>query len=192
MKAMDTLKKIDDVFLLILKIVTIALFVALTFILTINVFFRLMADLAKRLADIRSPLVRIVPVVSMHWMDEIVEMLFAALVFYGAAAGWILKGHFSAGDWIGKRMKSPRARAVYRLIVDLIAFAFVAIFFWYSLNLVMRALEVTSVFEIPKKVLYVCMPVSSGIMVLYSLKFIVLGAIGVIKPKEAEVKPAEA
>jgi TRAP-type C4-dicarboxylate transport system permease small subunit len=185
MKAIDALKKIDDVFLVILKVVTITLFVALTLILTANVFFRLMADLAKRLTDMGSPLVRIVPVVSLHWMDEIVEMIFAALVFYGAAAVWILKGHFSAGDWIGKRLKNPRTHAAYRLLVDLIAFAFIAVFFWYSLNLVQRALEVTSVFGISKKILYACMPISSFIMMLYSLKFVVLGVIDVIKPKKA-------
>jgi TRAP-type C4-dicarboxylate transport system permease small subunit len=187
---MDTLKKIDDAVLIVIKVVTITLFVALTLILTANVFFRLMADLAKRLEDIKSPLVNIVPVVSMHWMDEIVEMIFAALVFYGAAGVWILKGHFSAGDWIGKRLKNPRLRAAYRLLVDIIAFAFIAIFFWYSLNLVRRALEVTSVFQISRKIIYACMPISSGIMVLYSLKFIILGVMDMIKPKKVEEKPA--
>lgn len=190
MKETATLKKIDDIAILVIKIITIAVFVCLILILTGTVFFRLMADLAKRLTDAQSPLVRFVPVVSMHWTDEIVELLFAALVFYGAAGGWILKGHFSAGDWIGKRMKNPRARAAYRLVVDLIAASFIGIFFWYSLNLFLLASDVTSVFGIPKKVLYACMPISSAVMMLYSLKFVVLGIMQIIRPGQEEAKPA--
>jgi TRAP-type C4-dicarboxylate transport system permease small subunit len=167
MKAAEIAKKIDDVLIIVLKTITIALFVALTLILTANVF------------------VRYVPILSLHWLDEIVEMLFAALVFYGAAAVWILKGHFSAGDWIGKRLKNPRARAVFRLLVDLIALAFMAVFFVYSLNLVTRSLEVTVVFQIPKKILYVCMPISSFIMAAYSVKYVVLGVVDIVKPKKA-------
>jgi TRAP-type C4-dicarboxylate transport system permease small subunit len=165
MKAADLFKKIDKAVLAALKALTVTIFIAITLILTANVF------------------VRYVPIISLHWLDEIVEMLFAALVFYGAAGAWILKGHFSAGDWIGKRFKNPRIRAALRALIDLATFAFIAIFFRYSINLVSRSLEVTAVFQIPKKILYSCMPVSSGLMGIYSLKFIALDIIGIIKPK---------
>jgi TRAP-type C4-dicarboxylate transport system permease small subunit len=166
MKASMVFEKIDAVVLAALKWLTIAVFVALTLILTANVF------------------VRYVPVMSLHWLDEIVEMLFAALVFYGAAAVWILKGHFSAGDWIGKRLKNPRAKSALRLLIDLISFFFIAVFLRYSLNLVMRSLEVTAVFQIPKKILYSCMPVSAGLMALYSLKFVAMDFMGILRPAE--------
>ena len=66
----------------ILEWVCIALFVAITCILTLNIF------------------VRFVPIMSMHWFDEILELLYGALIFYGAAAVWVVHGHFSVGDWI--------------------------------------------------------------------------------------------
>ncbi|HAP55290.1 MAG TPA: hypothetical protein DCQ16_05110 [Spirochaetaceae bacterium] len=61
---------------------------------------------------------------------------------------------------------------------------FIAVFFWYSRQLYNRAMEVTAVFEFPKKVIYACMPISSGIMVLYSLRFIIEGLVRIIMPKK--------
>ncbi len=159
--------KIDNVLLVVLKTISITLFAVLTLILTANV------------------LVRYVPVTSMHWLDEIVEMAFAGMVFYGAAAVWIQKGHFSAGNWIEKRLPSLRAQAAFRLFVDAVSLVFIGIFFKYSLDLTMRSVEVTAVFLIPKKVLYACMPISSLIMVAYSLKFIVLEVMQIVNPKKA-------
>jgi TRAP-type C4-dicarboxylate transport system permease small subunit len=154
MKAKALFDKIDNFFLTAFKWLCVTLFAILTIIITGNVF------------------VRYVPIMSLHWLDEIVELSFAWMVFFGSAAVWILKGHFSAGDWISRRLKRPKSKALYRLFVDLIAFAFIAIFFWYSRQLYNRAIEVTAVFEFPKKVIYACMPISSAIMALYSLRFI--------------------
>jgi len=159
--------KIDGVLTTVFKWICVTLFAALTLIITANIF------------------LRYVPIGSMNWMEEIVELSFAWMVFFGAAAVWIAKGHFSAGDWIGKRLKNPRLRAAYRLLVDVVAAGFIAVFFWYSMELVNRALEVTNVIQFPKKITYISMPISSGIMALYSLKFIVLGVIDVVRPKEA-------
>ena len=163
MKTQAALAKIDAFLIAIFKWLSVTLFVILTLIITANVF------------------VRYVPVMSLHWLDEIVELSFAWMVFFGSAAVWILKGHFSAGDWIGKLLKNPRARAAYRLVVDLIAFAFIAVFFWYSLQLVNRAMEVTAVFGFPKKIIYACMPISSAVMGLYSLRFIVQGVVDIVR-----------
>jgi len=162
---MKILGTIDTVITAVLKWVTIVLFLAIALIVTANV------------------LLRIWPITSLHWPDEIVEMCFAGLVFYGAAGVWMLHGHFSVGDWIGKRVRNERARSVYRLFVELIIILFAVIFFYYSMNLMGRAHEVSSVFQIPKKVFYSCMPISSVIMIAYSLVFVVRAAIGVVSPK---------
>lgn len=166
MKTKAIWESIDHFFLTLFKWLCVTLFVVLTLIITANVF------------------VRYVPIMSLHWLDEIVELAFAWMVFFGSAAVWILKGHFSAGDWIGHFIKSPRIKALYRLLVDLITFIFIAIFFWYSRQLYNRAIEVTAVFEFPKKIIYACMPISSAIMTLYSLRFIVEGFIKVFAPNK--------
>jgi TRAP-type transport system small permease protein len=162
------LRKADKFVTAGLKCVTVALLAALTLIVAANV------------------LLRIFPITSLHWTDEIVEMCFAGLVFYGAAGVWIAKGNFSVGDWISKRVRSERAKNAYRLILELIILAFAGILFRYSLNLTLRARELSSVFQISKKVLYSCMPISSLIMVAYSLVFVIRGVIGTVNPKALE------
>ncbi len=134
-----------------LKALTIALFAALMLIVTANV------------------LLRIFPVTSLHWLDEIVELCFGALVFYGAAGAWAAKAHFSVGDWIGSRLKGERAKTANRLFIELVCLAFFLTFFYFSLQITLRTMEVTSVFQIPRKFVYSCMPISAGIMGLYSL-----------------------
>jgi TRAP-type C4-dicarboxylate transport system permease small subunit len=162
----ETMKTIDRILTAILKWLTVTLFLVLTAIVTANI------------------LLRIFPITSLHWMDEIVEMCFAGMVFYGAAGVWIVKGHFSVGDWIGKRVKNPRTRGLYRLLVELISLLFVGILFKYSLELTLRAHEVSAVFQIPKKVFYSAIPVSALIMVIYSAIQVVVQAIEVVRPKQ--------
>jgi TRAP-type C4-dicarboxylate transport system permease small subunit len=171
---LKTLARADAILTLILKIITVTLLVALTLIVTANI------------------LLRIFPFTSLHWADEIQEMCFAAIVFYGAAGVWMVKGHFSVGDWIGKVVKNERARSAYKLVLELISLAFTFVLFYYSLNLVLRAREVTSVFQIPKKVLYSCMPVSGLIMMAYSIVYVARAAIGAVDPKSPLAAQTEA
>jgi TRAP-type transport system small permease protein len=173
-KTIAILGKIDKAVTAALKYLTVALFMVITLIVTANV------------------LLRIFPITSLHWTDEIVEMCFAGLVFYGAAGVWMTKGHFSVGDWIGKLVKNERAKNVYRLFLEIIVLLFAAVLFKYSLDLTMRAREVTSVFQISKKVIYSCMPISALIMIAYSLVFVIRGVIITVNPKAFEAYEAKA
>ncbi len=165
---MNVLKTMNKVLLLILKGVTISCFVLLTLLISANVF------------------VRFVPIVSLHWFDEIIELLYAYLVFYGAAALWISHEHFGVGDWIEKRITDQRMRYLYRLIIELLVLCFAGIFFYYSLRLTVLARDVTNVFAIPKRVLYSCLPVSGAIMILYSIRNIVVEMISILKLRRQE------
>ena len=166
---LNALKKIDKIVFAALKAFTIVLFVLLSLLVTANV------------------IVRFVPVVSLHWFDEIVEMLYAYLVFYGAAVLWITREHFSVGDWIGATiLKGSRTRHVYRAVLEVLVLIFTAIFFYYSLRLTVLAQDVTNVFAIPKRVLYSCMPVAGALMVIYSLRNVVVEIIGFGKHREGD------
>jgi TRAP-type C4-dicarboxylate transport system permease small subunit len=160
----NTLNRIDKALMLVLEWVCIALFAAITFILTLNI------------------VVRFFPFMSMHWFDEILELLYGALVFYGAAAVWVTHSHFSVGDWISKYLKSVRARFIYRLLVEVMSLVFIAIFFWYALELLMQTEERTTAFAMSKKWLYACMPITGGIMVLYTLKNMYLELAAIVNP----------
>ncbi len=135
---------------LVLRALAVAMFIVLLCILSLNI------------------LNRFVPLTSFHWLDEIVELCFAAMVFYGAAAVWIEKGHFSSGDWIGPRLPGPRSRAAYALLKEAAGLAFLGVLLFYSAQLALRAQETTAVFHIPKFVLYASMPVSAALMAAYS------------------------
>jgi TRAP-type C4-dicarboxylate transport system permease small subunit len=160
-----SLKSIDKVILKTLKVVTITSFAFLTVLISANVF------------------VRFFPIVSLHWFDEIIELLYAYLVFYGAAALWISREHFGVGDWVEKRIAEIRMRHVYRLIIELLVLCFVVIFFHYSLRLTILARDVTNVFAIPKRVLYSCLPVSGLIMIIYSIRNVAIEIVGIMKPR---------
>lgn len=164
---MNALKKIDKMVFAALKALTVTLFVLLSLLVAANV------------------VVRFVPVVSLHWFDEIVEMLYAYLIFYGAAVLWITREHFSVGDWIGATfLKGSSGRHLYRAILEALGLVFAAVFFYYSLRLAILAQDVTNVFAIPKRVLYACMPVAGAIMVVYSIRNIVVELIRIGNPKE--------
>lgn len=108
-------------------------------------------------------------------------VLYAYLVFYGAAALWISREHFGVGDWLEKRIRNETGRTVYRLVVELLTFCFACIYFYYSLRLTLLAQDATNVFAIPKKVLYSCLPVSGVIMTLYSIRNIAVEVAAITK-----------
>jgi TRAP-type C4-dicarboxylate transport system permease small subunit len=114
-------------------------------------------------------LVRFMPIVSFGWFDEIIEMLVAWFIFLGAAALWREKQHFTVAflpDWL----KGSKAGYVLGIVIDLISLSFLLVFTYYSYNLTMRAVSVTPILMMPKGALYICMPVSGALMVLYSVR----------------------
>ena len=163
MKITDILKKADAVVRFLLKTVTLCMFSVLMIIVALNVFNRL------------------IPITSFHWLDEIIELCFAAMTFYGAAAVWIIKGHYSDGNWRENRIAVKVGKTLLRILIDGISCTFFIILFKYSLNLMLKTKEVTAVFQIPRSVLYACMPISSAVMVLYTIGFIANEIIGMRK-----------
>jgi TRAP-type transport system small permease protein len=165
-RMLDLLRHVDRIILISLKTVSIICFILLTILVSANV------------------VVRFLPFLSLHWFDEIVELLYAYLVFYGAAALWINKEHFSVGNWMsGRIIKSAEGNRLYRLVLELFELMFAAVFLYYSLRLTMLAIDVTNVFAIPKRVLYSCMPISASIMVWYSLRNIAIQITELAKVK---------
>lgn len=162
---LETIRRFDQGLILVLEWICIALFSGITAIMTLNI------------------VVRFVPVMSMHWFDEILELLYGALIFYGSAAVWVAHGHFSVGDWLSKRLKSIPARFLYRLVVELLSLVFIAIFFKYSLELTLSTEEHTTAFAMSRKWLYACMPITGGIMVLYSLKNMFFQLMEIVSPR---------
>lgn len=164
---LHVLNRFDRALRLALETICIVLFAGITAILTLNI------------------VVRFLPIMSMHWFDEILELMYGALVFYGAAAVWVVHGHFSVGDWISRLLPGMRARLAYRFLVELASLAFIVVFFRFSLDLTLQTEEATTAFAMSKKWLYACMPISGGIMVIYSLKNMYLELDAILHPDRA-------
>jgi len=167
-------KTIDSWVQRILRYIAMTMFSVLGLLLVANVSLRLVNDLAQflqrhDLEGISSFIQHLLPISSFHGFDEIIELSFAALVFYGAAGLWCAKLHFSVGDWITPRINNVRLQSVYQLIIVIISAVFMAILFWFSLKLTLRTNQVTTVFQIKQWILYSCIPISSMIMLVYSL-----------------------
>jgi TRAP-type C4-dicarboxylate transport system permease small subunit len=168
-KMLTVLRCMDRFVLALLKAFTILCFILLTGLISANVF------------------VRFFPVVSLHWFDEIIELLYAYLIFYGAAALWITREHFSIGDWIsGRLIRNPKLIRVYRLFLECLVLVFALIFLYYSQRLTGLAMDVTNVFALPKKILYSCMPISGLVMAVYSLRNIIIEIAGLVGTKTGD------
>jgi len=175
------LKTIDTWVQRILRFIAMTMFSVLGLLLIANVSLRLINDFIQflnrhELESIANLIQSIVTVNSFHWFDEVVELSFAALVFYGAAALWCAKLHFSIGDWISPRIKNVRLQHFYKLLILLISATFMAILFWYSLKLTLKTNQVTTVFQIKQWILYSCIPISSLIMLIYSIVDVIVEA----------------
>ncbi|MDR3312225.1 MAG: TRAP transporter small permease [Spirochaetaceae bacterium] len=196
---MTFLKKLDAAVKTALRALTICLLALLGLLLLGNVFLRLMGDLAQFLHShdldgVAAAIRRILPITSFHWLDEIVELCFSALIFYGAAVLWAMKGHFSVGDWISRHLPEARSRMLYRSLISAMNVAFFVLLFYFGYTLCARSTELSTVFQIPKRVMYSSIPVSAAIMFCYAaadlvknLTFMVRGRDSgeVDKPKSA-------
>ncbi|MCB2217435.1 TRAP transporter small permease [Desulfofustis glycolicus] len=116
--------------------------------------------------------VRYVPFTAFYWFDEVVEWLFAWMIFFGAAALWSRNDHFKL-EWISKKLSGTTAGHLLACIVELLSLFFLLIFFYQALRLTMLARDWTPVFNIPRRCLYVCMPLSGAIMVCYSIRNVI-------------------
>ena len=120
--------------------------------------------------------IRFFPFTSFGWFDEIIEMLIAWMVFLGTAALWRANDHFTVA-FLPERLCGTKAGYLLDLLIGLCSLFFIGLFTYYSFNLTMRAADWTPVINLPKKLLYGCMPLSGFIMSLYSLRNILVSGM---------------
>ncbi|WMS44332.1 TRAP transporter small permease [Acuticoccus sp. MNP-M23] len=118
------------------------------------------------------------------WFDEIVEALFAYLVFLGAAALWRENEHFRI-DWMEMALGRPFG-PILRIVSVLLSMAFLAIMAVKGLDLTMRSRAATPILSVPTAYIYAVIPVSAAIMLVYSVRDFAVALLAAIKPS---VKP---
>lgn len=107
---------------------------------------------------------------SAGWTDELIELLFAWLIFAGAASLWRERGHFAV-DLIGQMLApSSLSRRAQHFFVELLSITFLLVFIWQScVFIVGNATELSPIFTLPRYYWYGVMPIAGLIMIGYSL-----------------------
>lgn len=105
---------------------------------------------------------------SLGWYDEVVEGLFAWMVFLGTAALWRESDHFRV-DWLAGHLHRPGARRAQRITVSALSLAFLVLMTWTGWQLALRSGAETPVLKLPTAVFYLCIPVAGALMAAYSL-----------------------
>jgi len=105
---------------------------------------------------------------SMAWFDEIVQALFAWMVFIGAAALWRENEHFRV-DWLSAMLGESRSGSRLHMAVSLLSIGFLGLMTWKGLDLTLRSRAVTPILNVPVAFLYVSIPIAGAVMTIYSL-----------------------
>jgi len=112
---------------------------------------------------------RIFPIVSMGWSDEIVELLFAWMVFVGAAELCRQRKHFIV-DLIPNMIAGTRKGHVLDIVIQLLALVFLLVFTYQAFIVAILATERSPYYELPRNLWYACMPIAGLIMTGYTIR----------------------
>ncbi|WP_118138239.1 TRAP transporter small permease [Oceanicella sp. SM1341] len=104
---------------------------------------------------------------SFPWFDEVVQGLFAWMVFTGAAALWREKDHFAV-DWLPLALTGRPAQMLH-ILLALLSICFLAAMTWYGFGLARSARALTPILEMPVSLFYAAIPLSGAVMLACSL-----------------------
>lgn len=146
-----TLQRIDRGLAAVLRWGAMSCFVALLVIIAAVVF------------------VRFVPITSMGWTDEIVEFAFAWMVFLCSAELWRKRTHFRVEvipNWLG----GSRGGRILEIVLGFLSLAFFIVFTVEGLRLALQATDRSPIFEYPKMLWYLSLPIAGAIMIAYTVR----------------------
>lgn len=113
--------------------------------------------------------VRFVPLTSMGWTDEVIEFAFAWMVFLCAAGLWRQKTHFRVEvitDWL----RGSKSGRVLEILLSMISLAFLSVFTYEGCLLAIKATDRSPIFEFPKTLWYLSLPIAGVIMFGYTIR----------------------
>ncbi len=100
------------------------------------------------------------------WFDEVVQGLFAWMVFIGAAALWRDKDHFQV-HWLIETLP-PAPSRLLRILIALISLSFLLAMTWYGASLTLDARALTPILDLPTSLFYAAIPISGAVMSIYA------------------------
>ena len=114
-------------------------------------------------------LIRFVPLFSLGWADEIVELAFAWMTFLGAAVLWRSRSHFRV-DLIPNMLAGTRAGQALEIGLSLMSLLFFLVFTYEGAVLTLRTVMPSPILAWPKALWYMIMPIAGLIMIGYTLR----------------------
>ena len=113
--------------------------------------------------------IRFVPLFTLDWADEIVELVFAWMVFLGAAAIWRSHEHITI-DFLPLALAGTRMGRVLEVGIGVLAIGFLTAFTWYGWLFTAQSQGNTSpMLTLPRPLWYAAIPVSGLVMIGYTL-----------------------
>ena len=116
---------------------------------------------------------RIVPIMSMGWSDEIVELMFAWMIFLCSADLCRQRKHFVV-DLIPNLLAGTGAGRFLGAVLNLLALAFLLVFTYQGIWLSIMATDRSPYFEWPKFLWYGSIAVSGVIMTGYTIRDVIV------------------
>jgi TRAP-type C4-dicarboxylate transport system permease small subunit len=135
----------------VLRVVSVALLVAILVLMVANVTNRFV-NFAK-----------------LDWNDEVIELMLVWLIFCGSAEVWRLNQHFAV-DFVPLMFEATRFAKAFKAFISLGCLVFIAIFAYRSYDLFQRATDVSPYFSWPRKLWYGAMPFNGALMLGFSLR----------------------
>jgi TRAP-type C4-dicarboxylate transport system permease small subunit len=114
-------------------------------------------------------LIRFMPLFSLGWADEIVEMAFAWMTFLGTAVLWRSRAHFRV-DLIPSMLAGTRAGQLLEIGLSLVSLFFLLVFTYEGAVLTLRTAIPSPILALPKALWYLAMPLAGALMVVYTLR----------------------
>jgi TRAP-type transport system small permease protein len=132
---------------------------------------------------------RFFPLGSLDWSDEIIELMLVWLIFAGSAEVWRLNQHFAVEIvplWVG----GTRFDKAYRAFIAAACLVFIAIFTYKSLELFLRADDLSPYFSWSRRLWYGAMPFNGLLMTAFSLRQLFVILAGMTEGKGDLPRPA--
>lgn len=114
-------------------------------------------------------LIRFMPLFSLGWADEIVEMAFAWMTFIGTAVLWRSRAHFRV-DLIPSMLAGTRAGQLLEIGLSLVSLLFLLVFTYEGAVLTLRTATPSPILALPKALWCLAMPIAGAMMVVYTLR----------------------
>ena len=153
---MQFLKKLDEIIASVLKTAVVICLGLIAFILLFRV------------------IIRFTPInISLSWTDEVVEWSMAYMIFLTSALIMRDGAHFRV-DLLQQKFKNTLFIRVLNFCIAIFDTIFFGVFFYYALDLFMRAKAPTIILRAPRQVPYASILTGSFLLFIYSIRDIVI------------------